>query len=204
VGLHSWEREGGRDFQEILLECQKKEDSMDSFKTLALTCLVVAICACLQVEKTSASSVNAEALRNAVYQCEFAPTGSVRLINGAYQGDLSVGSSAELTVTLGEMITLGDLDDDGTEDAAVILIVDPGGSGTFYYLAAVVDEDGKPKNVTSTLLGDRVQVKSVSIRSGKIVVNMISQGPGDPMCCPSLEVTLRYVLQGEKLVEVRE
>ena len=177
---------------------------MDSFKTLALTCFVVVICTCLQVERTSASSLTLEALRNAEYHCEFASTGSVRLINGAYQGELSVGSSAELTVTLGEMMSLGDLDDDGTEDAAVILIVDPGGSGTFYYLAVVVDEDGMPKNVASALLGDRVQVKSVSIRSGKIVVNMIAQGPGDPMCCPTLEKTLRYVLRGEKLVEMHE
>ena len=177
---------------------------MGSFKTLALTCFVVVVCTCLQTEKTLASSLTPEALRNAEYHCEFAATGLVRLINGAYQGELSVGSSAELTVTLGEMIILGDLDGDGTEDAAVLLIVDPGGSGTFYYLAVVVDEDGKPRNVASALLGDRVQVKSVSIQSGKIVVNMIAQGPGDPMCCPTLEMTLRYVLQGEKLVEVRE
>ncbi len=168
------------------------------------TCFVLMIFTWLIVVETSASSLTLEALKNAEYHCEFAAAGSVKLVNGAYQGELSVGSSADLTVTLGEMVALGDLDEDGTEDAAVILIVDPGGSGTFYYLAVVVDEDGKPRNVASVLLGDRVQVKSVSIQSGKIVLNLVAQGPGDPMCCPTLEKTLRYVLQGEKLVEVRE
>jgi hypothetical protein len=80
-------------------------------------------------------------------------------------------------------------------------MVDMGGSGTFYYLAAVVDQNGTPVNVDTVLLGDRVNIQSVAIKSGLITVNMVSSGPNDPMCCPSLEVTLTYKLEGDKLVE---
>jgi uncharacterized lipoprotein NlpE involved in copper resistance len=78
-----------------------------------------------------------------------------------------------------------------------------GGSGTFYDLVVMVDQNGVPTQVASTFLGDRVQIKSLSIQNGQVVINMVTQGPGDPMSNPTQEVTRRYELQAE-LVEVED
>ena len=52
-------------------------------------------------------------------------------------------------------------------------------------------------------LGDRVQIKSLHIENGEIVVDMLTQGPDDPMCCPTQYVSKRYVLESGELVLVR-
>jgi hypothetical protein len=93
----------------------------------------------------------------------------------------------------------GDLNGDGVEDAAVILNADSGGTGTYAYLSAVLNQAGKAEPVTSALLGDRVQVNSLAIADEVISVVMTTQGPNDPMCCPTLVVTNTYQLEGTQL-----
>ncbi len=141
-----------------------------------------------------------EGLKNAEYQSEFSVDGRVRLSNGTYRGKMLPDSATELIVILSDQVALGDLNGDGADDAAVVLITDPGGSGTFHHLSVLINEDGSPKHVASQLLGDRIKVKSLFIRSEEIAVEMIKQGPNDPMCCPTLQVAQHYVLQGSKLV----
>ena len=65
-------------------------------------------------------------------------------------------------MTLSDAVAFGDLDNDGYEDAAVVTITDPGGSGTFYDLAVVMEEGGQPVNVAIAPLGDRVQIQAVT------------------------------------------
>jgi hypothetical protein len=55
---------------------------------------------------------------------------------------------------------------------------------------------------SSQLLGDRVKINSVSIANGKIVVDMVTAGPGDGPCCPTLHVVQTYQLQGAQLVKL--
>ena len=150
--------------------------------------------------KSASGTLTSDDLKNGKYQSEFAASGTVELHDGIYKEKIVPGSSTELMVTLSDKMAFGDLNGDGKEDAAVILVTDPGGSGTFLYLAAVINQNGSPNNVASQLLGDRVKVKSLSIRSGEITVEVIKHGPGDPLCCPTLETTQDYRLQGNKLV----
>jgi heat shock protein HslJ len=49
-------------------------------------------------------------------------------------------------------------------------------------------------------LGDRVKIKSLTIQNGEVVVDMLTQGPNDPMVNPTQEVVETYKLQGNKLV----
>ncbi len=141
------------------------------------------------------------ALRNATYQGIYAEP--VQLTDGKYEGKPFVeGGASRPTVTFVDpFYAFGDLNGDGLKDAAVILAENSGGSGVFLYLAAVVDQNGTPANVATQLLGDRVEIKSVAIDGGEIVIDMVTQGPNDPFCCPRLEVTLRYRLEGDRLVE---
>jgi uncharacterized protein YgiM (DUF1202 family) len=62
--------------------------------------------------------------------------------------------------------------------------------------------DAEPATVAATELGDRVEVNSVTIENNQIVVDMLTQGPDDPMCCPSQEVQQTYELQDGELVLV--
>jgi uncharacterized membrane protein/heat shock protein HslJ len=153
-----------------------------------------------QADSGPSKALTIEALMNAEYQSEFSVDQRVRLTNGMYKGKIVPGSATELVVLLSNEVAFGDLNSDGADDAAVILITDPGGSGTFHHLGVVINQEGSPKHLASQLLGDRIKVKSLSIRSGAIAVEMTTHGPNDPMCCPTGRVTRNYALRESKLV----
>jgi len=127
-------------------------------------------------------------LRNGTY---FAPVygRTVTLINGAYSENTSSGV---YTVQMLEVQAFGDLNGDGVGDAAIILVENDGGSGQFESVIAVYNKGGAPVQAGQSQLGDRVQVSSMDISSGVIHLNMLVQGPNDPMCCPSLAEKQSY------------
>ncbi|MGW8223902.1 MAG: COG3650 family protein [Syntrophobacteria bacterium] len=139
-------------------------------------------------------------LKSGEYRSEWSAKGKIKLSDGIYQEKIVPESATELVIKLSDKMAYGDLNGDGAEDAAVILISDPGGSGTFYDLAAVINSNGNPQHAASAFLGDRVKVEEVDISSGKIVVKMVIHKRNDPMCCPSLKVEQKYGLQGDELV----
>jgi hypothetical protein len=96
---------------------------------------------------------------------------------------------------------LGSLTNKPTTDGAVIYGYNTGGSGFFVVLCAVINEQGKPKNTALIDLEDRVKINSLSIRSGKIIVDMVTHGPNDPACCPAVKKIAAYRLVGNQLVE---
>jgi hypothetical protein len=146
------------------------------------------------------TALSRDDLANAEYLSEFASTGKARLKDGVYREKAAPGSAAEVVIMLYDQYALGDLDGDEVEDAAVILLVDSGGSGTFYYLCAVLNEDGAPLNEATLYLGDRIKIRSLSVRGGRIEIDMLVQGPGDPMVKPTREVHQTYYLTGKQLV----
>ncbi len=58
--------------------------------------------------------------------------------------------------------------------------------------------------MATTSLGDRAQINSVTIENNEIVVDMITHGPDDPMCCPTQQTVQTYTLEGDQLVETSE
>jgi len=112
---------------------------------------------------------------------------SVQLKDGHWEGEPFVeGGASRPAVGLAEGFSLhGDLDGDGADEAVVLLWQSSGGSGTFDYLAAMKEEEGKWMNVATAPLGDRVQVRSGSIESGIVSLNVVQQGEDDAACCPS-------------------
>ena len=142
-----------------------------------------------------------EALANMTYSSEFTQAGTAPLEDGKYEEEAAPGSATKTEVMLlPEYTAFGELN--GQPSAAVILATDPGGSGTFIDLAVVTEQDGVPTNVATTNLGDRVQINSVAIQDNQIVVDMVNQGPDDPMCCPTQQVVQTYELQDDQLVLV--
>ena len=99
-----------------------------------------------------------------------------------------------------DLVAFGDLDGDLVPDAAAVVFIDPGGSGTFLHLLAMHDREGTPVQAGRESLGDRVRVKSLAVSGGRIFVTMLAHGPGDGMCCPSVGIGRAYRLQGRQLV----
>lgn len=165
---------------------------------LMIIALLVAGCASGSKEGAE-STITMEHLANMEYQSEFTKSGTAPLENGEYSEEAAPGSATQTSVMLTDHVAFGELN--GEPAAAVVLVTDPGGSGTFYSLHVVVNQDGELIDIANTNLGDRVQINSLAIEDGKIVVDMVTHGPDDPMCCPTQEVTKRYELQDE-LVEV--
>lgn len=139
-----------------------------------------------------------EVLGNLEYPSEFTQTGVAPLEDGKYSEQAAPGSATQTVVRLTKHIACGELN--GQPATAVVLVTDPGGSGTFYDLALVMEEDGQPANVATISLGDRPQINSITIENNEIIVDMITHGPGDPMCCPTQQDVRTYALQGDELV----
>ncbi len=140
------------------------------------------------------------ALKSAEYQNEFVTGGKAKLTDGVYKESGAPGAATQVEIRLLDAAVLADLDGDGVGDAAVILSVAPSASGTFYYLAALTNQNGVPHHVASLLLGDRVQIKGMTFQNGEIVVSMTAHGARDPICCPTIAATRRYKFQSNKLI----
>jgi len=168
--------------------------------TLLLSLLIAG---CGPAVTPASSALTSDQLANAEYQSPTPAQGLIRLTDGEYHEPAAPGSASELSVTmLPDMTAFGHLDADSFEDAAVILAGSAGGSGTFITLAAVLNDGGAPRHVASADLGDRVQVHSVTIDSGEIIVSLTTHAPSDPLCCPTLETVRRFRLEQDRLVEV--
>jgi len=171
--------------------------------------VITALAACALVSSTCRDDTAARAgagfsgaLPNAEYPMDWTSTGKAGLKNGRFEETAAPGSAMKTVILLGGERAFGDLDGDGMEDAAVTLTVDPGGSGTFIYLAAVLNENGTARPVASVFLGDRISVESLSVRSGKIAVTTLTRRPGEPMAArPTVEVERMFALRDGELME---
>lgn len=150
------------------------------------------------------TNVLAEQLPNLTYPIDIVPSGEVTLVDGTYSEPAAPGSATMITVQLGAQQAYGDLNGDGVDDAATTLVADPGGSGTFIYLSAVLDEGGVGAPVSTILLGDRVKVTLLSIFEEQLTVEFLTVAAGEPMTAePTVKVTQIYQLQENQLVQVQ-
>ena len=131
-------------------------------------------------------------IRNAEYRIEFGSVKRVRLANGRFD-DPENHVSAILLQSLP-----GDLDGDGAEDAVVLIGSSGSASGSFTHIVPVLNRR-RPVTGAATLLGDRIQLQAISLGDRTVVIEMITQGPKDPMCCPTQHVRQSYRLQGDSL-----
>jgi len=137
-------------------------------------------------------------LRNAEYLSLHTKSGGAFLADGSYRERIVPGTASEVVVNLTRHIAYGQLDN--RDAATVILVTQTGGTGIFYDLAVMVNRGGRAMNLAVTNLGDRIRIKSLAIVNDEIVVDMVSHGPGDPMCCPTGNVVAHYSLVGTALI----
>ena len=139
-------------------------------------------------------------LANATYSSEWTQDGTAPLTHGEYSESAAPNSVGKTKVVmLTEQTAYGQLN--GQDVAAVILVTSTSGSGRFYYLHVMANQNGQPTEVANTLLGDRIQIISSNIENNGIVVDMVQAGPNDPLCCPSQQIVKTFALRGEQLEE---
>lgn len=104
-------------------------------------------------------------------------------------------------------IMYGDLDGDGDEDSAAQFTIEGMGGGNNYafYLAVFRNENGKLKAVTDDAIGGKLNrdVSFTKIENGKMLFDTKEYDSDDGACCPSIEGKTSYILENDKLKEVK-
>ncbi len=96
-----------------------------------------------------------------------------------------------------------DLNGDNASDIVGVIGASGGGSGYFVNLVVFLNDNGKPKYADSILLGDRVKVNKVTVVSNVLItVDIITQGPNEPLCCGTLRKSLQFGFVKGKLTEM--
>ena len=156
---------------------------------------VVALAAC--VAPSTAGSPGAPDPANATYRIE---RDTVTLTNGRAEREAAPGSATKVVTTLADPRVNGDVDGDGRADAVVILVNQPGGSGTFYYLAALLNGAAGVTATPAVLLGDRIKVNAVRLEGRVVVVDLLDRSAGQPMAAsPTVPITKRFAIDGGAL-----
>jgi heat shock protein HslJ len=178
-----------------------------------LAAMAFACCACASnalapptVKNAEIASARAlpptvEELKNATYAGLDERLGTVTLANGRWTGVPPVldAASRPIVELADDFRIVGDLDGDGREEAVVVLTYSSGGTGVLSFLAVVTHEDGTLRNVATTALGDRVQVRSARIDGGRLLVSAVRAGDDDAACCPGELVDLQWTLAEGRL-----
>jgi hypothetical protein len=142
--------------------------------------------------------VTYDRVRNGTYPATHLPAGTVTLAEGRFEDP-----KASVKIQLGQ-VAEGDLDADGVNDAAVVLVSETGGSGVFEDLIAVRRRGDRLIMSEPHFLGDRVKIAGLSIDPGGVHVEMTEHGPDDPLCCPTVEVRRSFTLRDGLLAETKE
>ena len=95
-----------------------------------------------------------------------------------------------------------DFNNDQLNDVAVIVEHTGGGSGYLSVLAVFLNENGTLRYSGIEYLGDRIKVQKIAYISGEFVVDIITQGPGEGMCCGTTPATLKFRFENDTLVPV--
>lgn len=128
----------------------------------------------------------------------------VALKNGSSSVPSAPGSASVVTTKYFGNEVKGDFNSDGIPDIAFLITQNSGGSGTFYYVvAALQNKDGGYTGTNGVWLGDRIAPQTTEYKDGVITVNFAVQKPGDPMtAAPSMGTSRYFKVENEVLVEV--
>ena len=119
----------------------------------------------------------------------------VTLTNGKADTEAAPGSASRIVTTLTDKRATGDVDGDGRADTIVVLTQQPGGTGTFYYVAVLLNGTTGVTATPATLLGDRIAVNALRLDGTTIAVDLLERASGQPFTAsPSVSVTKKFAV----------
>jgi hypothetical protein len=107
------------------------------------------------------------------------------LKNGRAEIDYSLDLASKNSLSIFGEPVYGDIDGDGDPDAAILLVNEPGGSGTFYYAVLAMNngttEQANYIATNALLIGDRIAPQTVEIKPEQVVYNYAERQADEPM-----------------------
>jgi hypothetical protein len=170
------------------------------FGIVILIIIIVAGVVFWQKNKADSPQLSATDYRNVSYEIGGQ---NIKLVNGRAETEIAAGSSSVLITEYFGNLAKGDLNGDTIPDLAFVITQSGGGSGTFYYgVASIQNSDGSYKGTNAVLLGDRVAPQSTEISEGLITFNYAERKPGEAMTvAPSVGVSKKLQVHGGQLEE---
>jgi heat shock protein HslJ len=141
-----------------------------------------------------------EILGNITYPSEWTRSGQAPLVGGVYKEPAAPGSASNIVIRLTDSLAVGNIGEQTM--TALVIVTDPGGSGIFFDLYLVREQDNRWSIVDRAHLGDRIRVNKIEVEQGLVGLDLTVHGPRDGACCPSERSRVYYALQGERLVKV--
>ena len=127
----------------------------------------------------------------------------VSLAKGRSEKEAAPSVAMRVVTTLVEEPVLGDLNGDGVEDAAVWLLHQPGGTGSFLYVAVALNIEGRYVGTNAVFVGDRIVPQAMRIRNGVLSVTYLDRSRDEPMAAPpSVPTTKQLIVSGGVLSDV--
>lgn len=140
------------------------------------------------VAKTlTAPDLTVEKLKNAEYY--FLAKGPVKLVNGKYEDP-----ETKRIFTMSDVVTYGDLNNDGIKDAVTAVQITIPNQGDFSYLVALINDNGNPRNISAEFLGPQVKVKTLTIKPEQTIDVQMDQyraGETEPIAAISQTFKLK-------------
>jgi len=151
--------------------------------------------------QTDELPLSLQSLKNSTYSGIYEEP--ITLMDGIYE--IKSSSENDSTRTIVEYMDgseiFGDINGDWKDDAVVFLVERGGGSGAFVYVSVQLNQNGQPLDAGAVRIEDRVGVQASAIENNQVVLDIITQGPGDVACCSTHKARNIYELQEGKLVE---
>jgi heat shock protein HslJ len=126
---------------------------------------------------------------------------TVTLTGGQYDGppvEPGAASRPQLTLWV-PTVRFGDVDGQPGSEAVAMLSSTTGGSGEFVWVAVFGVRDGKLANLGTAAVGDRTRLQSLWLERGRILMDVVEVGPGEPACCGTQVARKTYAMKGDKL-----
>jgi hypothetical protein len=126
----------------------------------------------------------------------------VCLNSGGFEVEATPGSASTIKTEIFSRPVYGDLNGNGSGDAAFFMVQRTGGSGVFYYVAAAITINGAFTGTNAVFLGDRISPQTIQIQDGIIIANYAERKTGEPMTTrPSMGVSRYWVVKENRLIE---
>lgn len=135
-----------------------------------------------------------EGIRNTYYQTSLIENGYIILVNGKYTVKNESDLEKNITIKLSDFTAFGDLDSDGINDAAAILIAEEQNGTMTYALTSNLNRYFYFKNIQDKVIGKskNLEITNIEIKENKIYLNTILD---------KTEKTMIFVIKDGQLVE---
>ena len=127
----------------------------------------------------------------------------ISLSNGVSEISLGPDSATKITTRIFGEPVYGDINDDGINDAVMFMTQEGGGSGTFFYVAVAINNNGRFRGTKAYFLGDRIAPQTIQVKNGIIMANYADRNSGESFDIkPSLGVT-KYIIFKDGQLKVK-